>query len=349
MLRVYSIHPFTYDVGSLLRYLQIDGAYDLAWDKESPDILFASEWVYYKKDFFEQFRVLFDIAKIKILLAFEAISPDWNLFDYAVGFDSHLKNGDRFIRIMSPYDIFRGFVTVRENEINSMELAREELARKNRFCNFLYSNSQAHVMRDKLFYEISKYKQVDSLGRHLNNVKRAGTGFEGHSQECVPMKRNYKFSIASENAVYQGYTTEKILTSLEAHTVPIYFGNPGIVDDINPNAFINVSDYDSLESLVQYIKEVDADDELWCKYVSSPWLTTEQQVYHKNRTEEYKRRIGELLTGDVEGKERLAVGTHETHYRKHFFEGTYPCDWTTPKKSYKYYIKKVLRETHIMK
>lgn len=349
MLRVYSIHPFTYDVSSLLHYLRLDESFDLVWDNESPDILFASEWIYYKMDYFERFRVLFDVAKIKVLLAFEAISPDWNLFDYAVGFDNRLQNGDRFIRIMSPFDKFNGFVTVRENEINSIELARKELARKERFCNFLYSNPQAHVMRDKLFYEISKYKQVDSLGCHLNNVNRAGTGFEGHSQECVPMKRNYKFSIASENAVYPGYTTEKILTSLEAHTVPIYFGNPSIVDDINPNAFINVSDYDSLDSLVQYVRKVDNDDELWCKYVSSPWLTEEQRVYHKERTEEYKRRIEGLLTGDVESKERLPIGTHETHYRRHFFEGTYHCDWSAPKKTYKYYIKKTLRSLHIMK
>lgn len=349
MLRVYSIHPYTYDVNSLLRYLHVDGSYDLSWDANTPEILFASEWIYYKKDYFEQFRTLFNVAKIKVLLAFEAISPDWNLFDYAVGFDNRLQNDDRFIRIMSPFDMFSGFVTNRENEIKSMEQAKEELAHKNRFCNFLYSNPNAHVMRDRLFYEISKYKQVDGLGRHLNNVNQAGTGYEGHSRECVPMKRNYKFSIASENAAYPGYTSEKILTSLEAHTIPIYFGNPDIVDDINPDAFINVNDYDSLESLVQYIRKVDNDDELWCRYVFSPWLTPEQQVYHKERTEEYGRRIGDLLTGDIAGKERLAIGTHETYYRRHFFEGTYHCDGTVPKKSYKYYVKKTMRRLRIMK
>jgi hypothetical protein len=349
MLKVYSIHPSTYDVNSLLRYLHIDDMYDLVWDAESPEILFVSEWIYYKRDCFEQFRALFKVAKVKILLAFEAISPDWNLFDYAVGFDDHLQYGDRFIRIMSPFDMFNGFVSVRENEIHSMEQAKAELARKNRFCNFLYSNPNAHVMRDRLFYEISKYKQVDSLGRHLNNVNQVGTGYEGHSKDCVPMKSKFKFSIASENAAYPGYTSEKILTSLEAHTVPIYFGNPDIVDDVDPDAFINVSDFDNLESLVQYIEKVDNDDELWCKYVSSPWLTPKQQVYHKERTEEYGRRIGGLLTGDIAGKERLTIGTHETHYRRHFFEGTYHCDWTTSKKSYKYYVKKVLRRTHIIK
>ena len=100
MIRVYSIHPMTTDVDSLLNYLRLPRNLDLVWDDKAPEILFVSEWIYYKKEAFEQFRELYDIAKIKILLAFEAISPDWNLFDYAIGFDNHLHYGDRFIRIM---------------------------------------------------------------------------------------------------------------------------------------------------------------------------------------------------------------------------------------------------------
>lgn len=349
MLSVYSLHPLVTDVKSLLRYLRLDSPVDLAWDPQSPDILFASEWVYYKKDYFEQFRTLFNVAKIKVLIAYEAISPDWNLFDYAIGFDDRLFNDDRFIRVISPFDLYNGFVTERKNNIESIEQAKTVLSTKTGFCNFLYSNPQAHPMRDRLFYGISEYKQVDSLGRHLNNVDKAGTGFEGHSNECVPLKRKYKFSIASENASYSGYTSEKLLTSLEAHTVPIYFGNPNVKDDFNPEAFINATDFDSLESLVAYIRKVDNDDDLWCKYVSASWMTKEQTAKLKKRNEVYQERLLWLLTSGVDGKQRLAEGTHQSHYRNHFFKSVWPCDYSKTSPSIKYYVKKLLRSLGVMK
>lgn len=329
-MKVFSLHPKTTDVGSLLRYLKLENSFDLVWDAVAPDILFASEWIYYKQEYFNLFRDLFDVAKIKVLLAYEAVSPDWNLFDYAVGFDNDLRNDDRFVRIKSPFDLFTGFVTKRENDIDSMAKAREELAGKTRFCNFLYSNPNAHAMRDRLFFEISKYKHVDSLGRHLNNMNKTGTGFEGHSNECVPIKRDYKFSIAAENAMYSGYTSEKMLTSLEAHTVPIYFGNPYVKNEINPEAFIDVSDFDSLSSLISYIEEVDNNDDLWCKYVSAPWLTEEQTMCHRKRNEEYEKKLAWLLKGNVNGKKRLAEGTHQYFYRIHFFEGLWNYDDVAP-------------------
>ena len=349
MTRVYSIHPMTTDVNSFLIYLHLPPNLDLVWDNRAPEILFASEWIYYKKEAFEQFRELYDVAKIKVLLAFETISPDWNVFDYAIGFDSHLQNGDRFIRVLSPFDMYHRFVTKRKNEIDSLDKAMVELLQKKSFCNFLYSNPNAHPMRDRLFYALSRYKRVDSLGRHLNNVKIPGTGFEGHAAECVPMKRPYKFSIACENAVYPGYTSEKILTSLEAHTIPIYFGNPDICEDINKAAFINANDFETTESMVDYIRKVDTNDDLWCEYIASPWLTAEQERRHKERTNEYQQKIIELLSGDIQGKVRIAKGTHQTHYQRHFFEGTYHCDYVSPRKSYKYYIKTVLRALHLMK
>lgn len=339
MIKVYCIHPFVTDVASLLTYLRLENTFDLSWDEESPDILFASEWIYYKQEFFLTFKHLYDIATIKVFLAYEAISPDWNIFDYAIGFDDDLIKSDRFIRAVNPYRLYNSFVTRTENEINTVEKARLELQKKDRFCNFLYSNANAHEMRDKLFFEISKYKKVDSLGRHLNNVGTQGTSFEGHSGECVPMKSRYKFSIASENASFTGYTSEKILTSLEAHTVPIYFGNPHICDDINPECFINAGDYGCFEELVEFVRKVDSDDELWCQMISRPWMTPAQKANMEQRTTQYYKSMNDLLTGDVEEKRRLAIGTHQNLYRKKFIQSTYPKDFVPGKRTLKYYVK----------
>lgn len=339
MLRVYCIHPTIHNVDELLAYLRVEKRYELEWDNNLPDILFASEWIYYKKEYFDTFKRLWNLVKIKVFLAYEAISPDWNLFDYAIGFDDKLINDDRFIRIVNPFILYNKFVSKTKNEIDTIEKAYYELQRKEKFCNFLYSNANAHEMRDRLFYEISKYKRVDSLGRHLNNVGGKGTGFEGYSMECVPLKRPYKFSIASENASYSGYTSEKLLTSLEAHTVPIYFGNPCVCDDFNPCCFINASDFVDLEELVGYICKVDMDDDLWCKIVSSPWMTQKQIKKLEQRTHDYYAQIERLLSQDFLLQSKIAQGTHQNLYRKHFFESVFPCDYMNHKYTWKYYVK----------
>lgn len=331
MIRVYALHPYVTDVPSLLNYLNIEGNFNLEWDSVYPDILFASEHIYTSRAFFEKFRALYYQSKIKIMLAFEAEKPDWNLFDYAVGFDNKFQDPSRFIRLSSPLDMFHKFISKRENDITSIEAAKTELKNKKSFCNFLYSNPNAHPMRDKLFYEISKYKKVDSLGKHLNNVDKMGTGFVNHAGECVQLKSPYKFSIASENAVYCGYTSEKIFTSLEAHTVPIYFGNPDICEDVNPEAFINANDFESLESLITYTKKVDESDDLWCKYISTPWFTPKQIADHKNRTQEYKDKLRELLFSPIDDKSRLSIGTRQSIYRDSFLNNMYPY---TPEVNY---------------
>lgn len=344
-MKVYAIHPMISNVEQLLKFLHVENKFDLTWDVESPELLFASEWIYFRKEYFEQFKSLTAIANIRVFLALEAMSPDWNLFDYAVGYDNHLTNGDRFIRLMSPFDFFSSFVSTRENSITTIEQAKKELAHKNSFCNFLYSNAFAHPMRDKLFYAISEYKRVDSLGKHLNNVEVDGTGFEGHSMECVPMKRKYKFSIASENASYAGYTSEKLLTSLEAHTVPIYWGNPDISEDINPKAFINANDFSTIKELVEYVRKVDEDDELWCQYVSQPWITKEQIDRHEKRNIYYNSQIINLLNGG--GLRRLPQGTHVSNYRNAVLYRNYCMDVYRP--TLKTRIKMILRKLHLMK
>ena len=180
-----------------------------------------------------------------------------------------------------------GFV----NDINDIDKARKELAKKNKFCNFIYMNSNAHYMRDKLYWNLSTYKPIDSLGHHLNNVPLSQSHMTKRNDEnwkegSISVKKAYKFSIAAENEKFDGYTSEKIITSLLAHTIPIYWGNPYVGEDFNTNAFIDASKFDTTEELIQYIKTVDENDDLWLKLIMEPWQTEEQM---HNSSAEVKR------------------------------------------------------------
>lgn len=136
-----------------------------------------------------------------------------------------------------------------------------EIASKTGFCNFVYSNRKAKSRID-FFHRLSRYKQVDSGGRVLNNIG-------GPVDDKLAFLARYKFTIAFENESYPYYTTEKMTEALGARTVPIYWGNPEVARDFNPEAFINARDFKSLDALADYVAQVDRDDALYRRYLSA--------------------------------------------------------------------------------
>lgn len=322
-IRIFIVHPHIHDLERMLSYLKIQYLKDkfhFVWASDSPDYLVASEHIYVNRKCNELFKKLSRKNPITIFHGGEAETPDFNIFDYAVSFDSDLMNGDRYAQLPPPFIFFRGFFYTTVNPIDSIAKAERELHAKKGFCNFLYSNWNAHPNRDKLFYLLSSYKHVDSLGKHLNNVGNKPTGFGGHVRECIPLKKPYKFSIASENAVFNGYTSEKILTSLGANTVPVYWGNPKIILDVNPQAFINCFDYDSFDDVLEKVKEIDNNDKLWCEMISQPWQTKEQINNAHERMNKYISLFENIFSQDFKKAHRVPQGTHPQYYKKYFLK-----------------------------
>lgn len=249
--------------------------YSLAYDPVTPDFLFVTEHIYVRQSCRRDFCAKNNGSRLSLFFSGEAIFPDMNIFDYAVAFDRNLVLDDRICRLPI-LDFFHNHVFC-GNLCAPRFHAEAELRQKTGFCNFIYSNPKAHPNRDKLFYKLSEYKRVDSLGPHLNNVGSSGSRESGNWRRlAMEMKRPYKFSIASENASYNGYATEKILSSFQAYTVPIYWGDPSIANEFNPKAFINANANPDFDEVLRIVKEIDGDDDKWCQMVSQPMLNEDQ-------------------------------------------------------------------------
>ena len=68
-----------------------------------------------------------------------------------------------------------------------------------------------------------------------------------------------RFAIAFENSSSPGYTTEKLPEALLAGTVPIYWGDPVVDLDFNPEAFLNLANFGSLRELAGAVVALDDD------------------------------------------------------------------------------------------
>ena len=197
---------------------------------------------------------------IRILYTSECYTPDFNDCDYAIGFD-RLCFGDRYTRVplytLFQYQKFYDYIKQRPKFDKGL------LRTKDRFCTFVVSNCFAQDVRSKLFEKLSEYKKVDSGGRFKNNIG-------GAVKDKQAFLKRAKFNIAGENCSYDGYATEKIVEAFAADTIPIYYGDPNIVKDFNPRAFVNVHDFASLDEVLEKVKEIDNNDDLYLSMLNEP-------------------------------------------------------------------------------
>jgi len=204
---------------------------------------------------------------VRIFYTGENLKPDFNLCDYAIGFD-YIHFNNRYLRFPN-FAFYEGQF---DQLINSKNPDSLDLSAKKHFCNFIYANSYADPTRDIFFHLLNQYKKVASPGKHLNNISM-DVG-ERYAKDWMFTKIEFqsscKFSLAFENTSSPGYTTEKLLHAFITGTIPIYWGNPEVTKDFNPKSFINCHDFESFEDVVGKVKEIDNDEEMFLSMLNEP-------------------------------------------------------------------------------
>ena len=199
---------------------------------------------------------------IKIAFFTENQLPDFSKADYCIG-NSHIIYLDRYFR-MPVYFINR------TNPINieAIDLIRNKTLKNNirtKFCGAVISNAFiTDGFRLNFINELNKYKIVDMGGGYNNNV--------GIINDKIEFLSSYKFSIAMENTEGEGYLSEKIIESFLSGTIPIYYGDYMIDEHINPETYILIRGEKDIKNKIEYIKEIDNNDELYKKILGKKVL-----------------------------------------------------------------------------
>lgn len=164
-------------------------------------------------------------------------------------------------------------------KVKSFVQVDEQGLEKTKFCAFLYS--QEVGFRNNLFHLISSYKQVDALGKACNSDlnqsfdrRQYNLQEKTYNDTAVEKYKPYKFVIACENSRHEGYVTEKMISPLLANCIPIYLGAYDVTNYFNPEAFINVADYDTPEKLIERITFIDTNEAEYLKMVNQPIFHT---------------------------------------------------------------------------
>jgi hypothetical protein len=159
----------------------------------------------------------------------------------------------------------------------------EESMAKRKFCNFVASNGNCEE-RNKFVKQLSKYKVVDCGGRWMNNI--------GYTvQDKRKFQSEYKFSIAFENDAYrpgyEWYITEKVMEPMTVNSIPIYKGGSKISEDFNTKSFVNCHDFSSSNDVIDFIIELDKNDDKYLEMLNQPWFP-EYNIPEHNKLENIK-------------------------------------------------------------
>ncbi len=212
---------------------------------------------------------------VRILFTGEPLAPDFNVFDYAIGFDNIVfqdKDGEsRYYRY--PLCFYHYEQVKHYSKGMTYQQARVALKKKIYFCNYIYGHQSAHGEREAIFETLQKYKRVESAGSFMNNMP--GGSVVPFTEEKSKFLRLCKFTIACESICYPGFVTEKIVDPICSDSVPIYYGNPMVESEFNPDAMINLLSFSSLEEGLERVIEIDQDDELYIKMLMAPKMVSE--------------------------------------------------------------------------
>jgi hypothetical protein len=236
--------------------------YDLIIDNESPDYViysvFGFDFLRYKN-------------AIRIFFVGENIRPDFNICDYAFGYD-WMEFGDRYYRCPN-YLLYPDMDEILRRRKSDLQLAQKTIGQK-KFCNFLYHNGQGCPIRDEFFQLLSEYRFVNSAGNHLrNSTYTTASPYDGDWWiDKVNYQKEFRFTIAFENSSTPGYTTEKLIHALAADTIPIYWGDPLVSKDWNPKRFVNVHEYRNLYEVINYVKLLNEDRNKYLSVLSEPFF-----------------------------------------------------------------------------
>ena len=266
--------------------LPIDKTWELVDCDSRPDlaIIYCSKVSYkgiYEKVFTARTR--FGIDCFILLVTGESVDGNFPGVDYSISFKADSKN-NYYMPFLTLDMAFVNFLL--GNIPTDIQTNRNHY--KKYFCNFIYSKSShkrfpGTRVRECFCRLLSQYKRVDCAGRSLNNTDKLKIMEESISNSGnakINFMRDYKFSIAFENQSRPGYVTEKICHAYLAGTIPIYWGSHNIAKFFNPQSFINCHDYDSFAEVVERVKEVDKNPELFAQYINAHPLADNSVIYN---------------------------------------------------------------------
>jgi hypothetical protein len=243
----------------------------------------------------------------------ESTEPDFTVCDYAM--TPRQIDHPRHCRL--PYYVV-GCECNAEDIIKQPGEAEAVLAQNRHGCSVVISNAGRRAQyRKDFFLKLRERIPVHSGGRSFNNI--GGPLPPGGKPKHEFLSRT-RFNLCFENKSLPGYVTEKLVEAMWARCIPIYWGDPGIVAEFNPDSFINVHAFESEAACLDRIEEIERNDDAYLKMLQAPFFHGNKinDFYDLNRYVAFLRQVVEAdITPNARRKQGIRLGRWKLAKRMH--------------------------------
>jgi hypothetical protein len=232
-----------------------------------------------------------DRSKTKLISHIaEPKDPFYGVAEYHFTFDpTDLSKGNIRIPLwmlyINKYDLTSEQCPVIPVNVDTLQNNQWYNTKKDKFCVTPFS--AIHPNRILFYNTFNTYKKTDGFGLPFGN------GDHGRDQlRKYFVLAPYKFCMAYENTNKLGYVTEKILQAKTAGCIPIYWGSDLVLQDFNPESFVYANKFETINELLECVKNIDQNDDLYEKMYTAP-------IFHYDVNEKYeliKSQIKQLIS-----------------------------------------------------
>lgn len=246
--------------------------YDVEVTKNNPEILFHSV-NYLGKSEYKDFK---NKNVKKIFFTGENIKPDYEKTDFSLSFEENSNRNYRLPLWVIYIDWFNSNKDKSRDPsflipLEKLTLKRStNLLRNPFFCSFIATKPMGK--RIDFVPLLNEKRRVHSLGNLYSNSYMKVSG-RGDQKKKLNIMKLFKFNIAFENEISNGYVTEKILHSFYSNTIPIYWGSDQVKIDFNKKAFIFCDDFENDDDLIKKIINISNNKKEIQKYLNEPVFT----------------------------------------------------------------------------
>lgn len=142
---------------------------------------------------------------------------------------------------------------------------RDALFRYPQRFSKVHASMQLHDRRLALIAHFGARGELDLFGHGWDDLTNLPLHWQQELKELIrnlnpkicedkqKVISHYKFSICMENIDFPGYVTEKIIDSLYAGVIPVYWGAPDVADYVPEGCYVDARKFRSLTELSEYL------------------------------------------------------------------------------------------------
>lgn len=251
----------------LIKWLSTNQFTPILFLSEPPSIRF---WCYWKI-FQSQFNLVFDWSSCKSESGRRVRLPHPASFDFENKKTFNFERKSKFATMIT--------ANKPSNHKKSLQKNREHV------INWFNNNhpGKFDLFGAKWDVKVSKYKIIRFIynklklkNKSFNSVNQV---YQGKVKDKWETMSEYKFVFTFENSEYPNLITEKIFDAIFAGSVPIYLGAPNITNYINSSLFIDYRNFENMEELYEYLKNMSKEEYL--TYLEAGELFFNSQEYYK--------------------------------------------------------------------